>query len=236
MTLEHLSGYYIPRADISTSPLAEQRSQYEITVKIFYLSEKDLRSKEYANDAIRFVLQKLDVEYIDLLIASFPNRLSNGETGKENEDFSEEDIEENVATWTELTLLQEKGIVKRLGVADFNNNKLGKFLKRVKVRPQVNQMNLKNYCKITPSMQELARLEKIELLTHRDSRNMLQNFSLSEILKQDNEDTNLSSHNDQSLDNVNNILSSKWVAKYTAVVRDRGVIEYKGYFVAIELL
>jgi glutamate--cysteine ligase regulatory subunit len=30
-------------------------------------------------------------------------------------------------------------------------------------------------------------------------------------------------------------LTPEWVVKYTAVVRDRGVIENKGYFAAAEL-
>ncbi|RKF61540.1 putative glutamate--cysteine ligase regulatory subunit [Erysiphe neolycopersici] len=234
LALEYLSGYYIPRVDLSALPLSEERSQYEITVKIFYLSRADMRNKEYANDAVRFVMRKLDIDYIDLLIVSFPKRLSDGEI--EKEDLSEEEIEENVATWTALSLLQERGIVNKLGVADFNTSKLDKFLKRVKVSPKVNQLNVKKCCNVAPSMIELAKLKKIELLTHNDSINILPNFSLSGILKLDGEDADLRTHGNQSSDNVKNLLSSKWVVKYTAVVRDRGVIEYKGYFAAIELL
>lgn len=234
LDLEYLSGYYIPRVDVSASPLAEERSQYEITVKIFYLSRADMRNKEYANDAVRFVMRKLDIEYIDLLIVSFPRRLKNGEVEKD-EDFYEEDIEENIATWTALSLLQERGIVKKLGVADFSTSRLDKFLKGAKVRPKVNQLNFKNCCNVAPSMLELAKLEKIELLTHRDSENILPDSSLSGILKLNRENADLPSHSNQLLDDIKNTLSSKWVVKFTAAVRDRGVIEYKGYFAAIEL-
>ncbi|POS85565.1 hypothetical protein EPUL_003004 [Erysiphe pulchra] len=230
LALEYLSGYYIPKVDVSASPLSEERSQYEITVKIFYLSRADMKNKEYANDAVKFVMRKLDIEYIDLLIVSFSRGLSDGEFEKE-EDFSEEDIEENIATWTTLSHLKERGVVRKLGVADFNTSKLNKFLKRVRVSPKVNQLNVKNCCNVAPSLLELAKLEEIELLTHRDSRSILPNFLLSEILKLD-----LPSHSDQSSDDVENVLSSKWVVKYSAVIRDRGVIEYKGYFAAIELL
>jgi glutamate--cysteine ligase regulatory subunit len=67
------SDYYIPTIDWSMSGLAEEPSQYDITVKLFYLPGAYVKDRpRHTKDAVDLVLRELGVQSIDLLIASFP--------------------------------------------------------------------------------------------------------------------------------------------------------------------
>src|SRR5579862_4349470 len=64
---------YIPAVDWSLRGLAEERSQYDITVKLFYLPKvSPSRRCEHTKEAIELVLKELRTQSIDLLIVSFP--------------------------------------------------------------------------------------------------------------------------------------------------------------------
>jgi glutamate--cysteine ligase regulatory subunit len=232
------SDYYIPTIDWSLSGLAEEPSQYDVTVKLFFLPSAAVANRAaYARDAVQLVLKELGVNSIDLLIVSFPGMSFEGdcelEADKKNSEQGNDD--EEVASWPALEDLYNSGIVKKLGIAEFGSEKLSRFLARVKVRPEVDQINVKDCCNVPPPLINFAKSERIELLTHNDCTNILPSGTLRELLGQGVRGAGILSESKRGIDGMKGDLTPEWVAKYTAVVRDRGVIENKGYFAAAEL-
>ena len=232
------SDYYIPTIDWSLSGLAEEPSQYDITVKLFYLPGADVRDRrKHTKDAVQLVLKELGVPFIDLLIVSFPGMSFDGdcEWEADKRNSAQGNDEEETASWPVLEELHEQGLVKRLGLAEFGSEKLARFLARVKVRPQVDQVNVKDCCNVPPPLLKLAKMEGIELLTHNDCTDILPRGTFRELLGQGVRGAGVLSESKRGIDGMKGDLTPVWVVKYTAVVRDRGVIENKGYFAVAEL-
>jgi len=232
------SDYYIPTIDWSMSGLLEEPSQYDITVKLFYLPGGIIKHREqYAKDAIGLVLKALGVQSIDLLIVSFPGMSFEGdcEWEADKKNSSQGNDEEEIASWQVFEDLYNKNVVKKLGLAEYGSEKLSRFLSRVQVRPMVDQVNIKDCCNVPPPLLKLAKVENIELLVHSDCTNVLPSGTLRELLGQGAKGAGILSESKRSLDGMKGDLTPQWVVKYTAVVRDRGVIENKGYFAVAEL-
>jgi len=238
-TTRHGSDMYIPTIDWSQAGLAEERDQYDITVKLFYLPRTSVQSRrKYTQDAIDLVLKELRVDSIDLLIISFPGMSFDGDCELEADRKNSEqgNDEEEIASWPVLEDLYTQGIVKRLGLAEFGSEKLARFLARVKVRPQVDQINVKDCCSVPPPLTKLAKQEGIELLTHNDCTDILPSGTLRELLGQGIRGAGVLSESKRGIDGMKGDLTPEWVVKYTAIVRNRGVIENKGYFASANLV
>ena len=230
--------YYIPTIDWSLSGLAEDPSQYDITVKLFYLPGASVQQRaHYTKEAVRLVLKELKVNSIDLLIVSFPGMSFDGdcELEADRKNSAQGDDEEEIQSWKALEELHDQGLVRKLGLSEFGSQKLSRFLTRVKIRPQVDQINVKDCCNVPLPLIKLAKMEKIELLTHYDCTNILPKGTLRELLGQGETGAGILSETKRDIEGMKGDLTPEWVVKYTAVVRDRGVIENKGYFAAAEL-
>lgn len=232
------SDYYIPTIDWSLSGLSEERDSYDITVKLFYLPSASVKERgEHTRHAVSLVLKELGVDSIDLLIVSFPGMSFDGdcewEADKKNALQGNE--EEELETWPILEELHKEGVVKKLGLAEFGSSKLEKFLTKITVRPEVDQINVKDCCNVPPPLAELAKKENIELLTHNDCTNILPSGTLRELLGQGPKGAGVLAESKRGIDGMKGDITSQWVVKYTAVVRDRGVVENKGYFAVAEL-
>lgn len=263
---------YIPRIDWSTSGLQEEAAQYDITVKLFFLPAErsgstdttnggDVLAKRqalaaaragYAREALDLVLRELGgAPSVDLLIVSFPGMSFDGDCEWEADkaNAGQGDDDEEAATWRAVAdeLHTHRGLVRRLGIAEFGSEKLARFLKRIAgggsedaaaaPRPSVDQINIKNCCNVPPPLVKLAKAEGIELLVHSDCTDVLPTGTLRELLgsgprgagiliNDDDDDDEVAGHPAR----VRGDITPQWVVKYTAVVRDRGVIENKGYF------
>ena len=232
------SDYYIPTIDWSLSGLTEEPSQYEITVKLFFLPRAVVTERaKYTKDAVQLVLKELGIKSIDLLIVSFPGMSFEGdcewEADKKNSEQGND--EEEIASWPAMEDLYTQGVVKKLGIAEFGSDKLSRFLARAKVRPEVDQINVKDCCNVPPPLIKFAKVEGIDLLTHNDCTDVLPSGTLRELLGQGARGAGILSESKRGIDGMKGDLTPEWVVKYTAVVRDRGVIENKGYFAAAEL-
>lgn len=192
---------------------------------------------QYTKDAVNLVLKELRVETIDLLIVSFPGMSFEGDCEWEADKLNstQGNDEDEIQTWPILEELHTQGIVKRLGLAEFGSEKLARFLSRAKVRPQVDQINVRDCCTVPPPLIDIAKREKIELLTHNDCTDILPSGTLRELLGQGCHGAGILSESKRGIDGMKGDVNPLWVTKYTAVVRDRGVIENKGYFAAAEL-
>jgi glutamate--cysteine ligase regulatory subunit len=147
-------------------------------------------------------------------------------------------LDAQVKTWRVLESLHEKGIIAQLGLSEFSSDRLAKFLPEVKVRPSVDQINVKDCCVVPKSLIVYAKEQKIELLTHADCMDILPPGTTRELLGPGKDGAGiLAAHPDASTEEpgLKGDIEPQWVIKYTAVVKNRGVIENKGYFAVAQL-
>lgn len=245
---------YLPSIDFSTSGLAEERAAYDITVKLFYLPNIPPSKRcEQTKEAVALVLKELHVESIDLLIVSFPNIVFDADDESEEDAASgpdtdsdaqssagPEDISSMLKTWHTVEELHDNGTVAKIGLAEFGTRRLTTFLNEARIRPAVDQINVRDCCVVPKPLIMFAKKEKIELLTHSDVTNILPKGTLRELLGPGEKGVGvLSSEAGQAeqigSDGLKGDVEPQWVIKYTAVVKDRGVVENKGYFAVAEL-
>ncbi|OOF94240.1 hypothetical protein ASPCADRAFT_208762 [Aspergillus carbonarius ITEM 5010] len=227
---------YIPATDFAPG-LAEERSQYDITVKLFYLPGIPAsRRCAHTREAIDLVLKELHVDSIDLLIVSFPGILFDADDDSEEEVSSDngseepDDFDSIIQTWRTLEELQEQGMIAQLGVAEFGSERLARFLPHTKVQPSVDQINLKDCCVVPKSLILYAKQEHIQLLTHNDCNDILPVGTTRELLGPGDKGAGILASAPDANDGIQGDVEPQWVVKYTAVVKDRGVVENKGYF------
>ncbi|CAI7608104.1 unnamed protein product [Penicillium pancosmium] len=228
---------YIPAIDFSQPGLSEERDQYDITVKLFYLPGIPAsRRCAHTREAIDLVLKELHVKSIDLLIVSFPGILFDADDDSEDEDNEAstgepaDDFDSMVQTWRVLESLHEQGMIAQLGVAEFGSERLARFLPHTKVKPSVDQINLKDCCVVPKSLILYAKEEKIQLLTHNDCNDILPVGTTRELLGPGERGAGILASTPEGSDGIQGDVEPQWVVKYTAVVKDRGVVENKGYF------
>ncbi|KAM0333022.1 hypothetical protein ACHAQA_001679 [Verticillium albo-atrum] len=238
-TVHEDNTLYIPRIDWDLAGLQEEPSAYDITVKLFFLPSASVADRaRYTDEALALVRRELDVQHIDLLIASFPDMSFEGdcEWEADKRNAMQGNVDAEAATWAVLEDLQRQGVVRALGIAEFGSAKLAAFLKRVTVRPAVDQINIHNCCNVPPPLVELARAEGIELLVHTDCTDVLPKGTLRELLGHGLQGAGVLADPAEAQDGLRGELAPQWVVKYTAFVKNRGVIENKGYFAGAELL
>lgn len=243
---------YIPATNFAQSGLYEERDQYDITVKLFYLPGIPAsRRCAHTREAIDVVLKELHIDSIDLLIVSFPgmsfdaddepedddeegSRTGSGSRASESTEQAD-DFDSIVRTWNALEALAESGKIAQLGVAEFGTERLAKFLSQTRIRPSVDQINVKDCCVVPKSLILYAKNEKIQLLTHNDCTDILPRGTTRELLSPGEENTGTSASSPVPTEYLQGDIEPQWVVKYTAVVKDRGVIENKGYFALAEV-
>lgn len=249
-TSQHDGGgtLYIPAHDFSQSGLSEERAQYDITVKLFYLPGIPVsRRCAHTREAIDLVLKELDADSIDLLIVSFPGVLFDAEDDSDEEEEEEEgkkeqevdtagnetaedDFDSMVQTWRTLETIKNEGRIAQLGVAEFGCDRLARLLARTNVRPSVDQINLKDCCVVPKSLIIYAKQQGIQLLTHNDCHDILPVGTTRELLGPGEQGIGILASTRDGKDGIPGDVEPQWVVKYTAVVKDRGVVENKGYF------
>lgn len=252
----------VPRLTFERSGLHEERDQYDITLKLFYLPGAPIEKREVqTREAVKLVLKELHMPSIDLLIISFP-----GIYFDEEEDCPEkistrgpveaepEPLESQIETWKVLEKLHQEGVVRKLGIAEFGHDRLKTFLENTTTRPSVNQINLRDCCSVPKPLLQLAKSQHVELLVHNDSSNVLPRGTVRELLGPAPAGAGVlaeptkagekrkSLHREESVkadadgEGLSGEVQPLWVVKYTAVVKNRGVVENKGYFAVAELM
>ncbi|KAL8770634.1 MAG: hypothetical protein Q9209_003702 [Squamulea sp. 1 TL-2023] len=233
----------IPSSNQEATGLAEERSDYDITVKLFLLPNASFADwRRHLQDAVAVVLHQLTVVSIDLLIISFPgvsfdaDSEEKGGCGSSKIQATESELFDAIVDiWKMVEKLQVDGVALKTGVAEFGCDMLKTFLPRTIHRPMVDQINVRDACVVPQPIMELAKQERIELLTHNDCTNILPQGTLRELLGDGPDGAGILAGSDSELKGLVGDLSPEWVVKYTAVVRDRGVIEHKGYFASADL-
>ena len=223
-------------------------------MKLFYLPNKPASCRcAQTREAVRLVLRELHIPSIDLLIVSFPGisfdaededdpdadintegTPSSAEIAGSGDAFAE-DVDTMIETWACLEELHDDGIISRLGVSEFGSERLSKFLQKSRVRPSVNQINVRDCCVVPKPLILFAKEEGVELLTHNDCTNILPRGTVRELLGPAPAGFGVLEADGESHEGLHGNVEPQWVMKYTAVVKNRGVIENKGYFALAEL-
>ena len=246
-TTKEGDSLYVP--SWQPTPLNEPRDSYDITAKLFYLPGiPSTRRCRHTREAIELVLKELGIDSIDLLIVSYPGvSFDADDDGEEELSADEEDsgnsdesqgLDAQVKTWQVLESLHEKGTIAQLGVSEFSSNRLDKFLPEVKIRPSVDQINVKDCCVVPKTLIMYAKEHNIELLTHADCMDILPPGTTRELLGPGEKGAGLLAARPDAGDDEPGLkgdIEPQWVIKYTAVVKNRGVIENKGYFAVAQL-
>jgi len=238
-TENNSSGLMIPAIDWEAAVLTEDRSQYDSTIKLFLLDKipQDVAAAQ-VNEALNLVRRELGVEDVDLLIVSFPYI-----TFKEFDPSpSEARVQElskvqplMKAAWPALEKLHEAGSIKSLGVSEFDSITLKQFLALTHTKPSVDQINIQDCCSV-PELQDYSKSQCIRLLTHTDCTDILPTGTLRELLGHSEGGFGvLADPADPTSEGLKGDVEPWFVVKYTAIVRNRGVIESKGYFAVADL-
>ncbi|EMC99338.1 hypothetical protein BAUCODRAFT_146300 [Baudoinia panamericana UAMH 10762] len=251
----------VPALDFTYSALQEEREQYDITLKLFYLPGASTGNRALqTREALDLVLQELHMPSVDLLIVSFP-----GIYFDEQEDCPDklstrgpieaepERLEAQIKAWKTLEELHDEGLVKKLGIAEFGHDRLLALLDRTRIKPSVDQINLRDCCSVPKDLMALAKSRGVELLVHNDCSNILPRGTVRDLLGSGEHgasvlaeptktgDKRKSLHGEESKDGevqssgITGEVQPQWVVKYTAVVKNRGVVENKGYFAVAEV-
>ena len=232
---------FVPRIDFSQTGLAEERSQYDITAKLFFLPGTSASERcKHTQEAVDLVLRELHMPSIDLLIVSFPGVSFDADDDVEedlncNQGGEGQDIGAMTQTWKALEYLYDKGLAHQIGLSEFGTERLKRFLPTTKIKPSVDQINVKDCCVVPRPLIRYAKQEKIELLTHNDCTNILSSGTIRELLGTSEKGAGVLVGDGENSDGLRGDIKPQWVVKYTAVVRDRGVIENKGYFAMAEI-
>lgn len=255
-TMDEGKTICIPALDYNNEPLQEEREQYDITAKLFYLPNASPTHREkQTREALDLVLKGLKMPSIDLLIVSFPG-IYFDEVSEDCPDkissrgpieAEPESLDKQIDTWQILERLHDEGLVKRLGLSEFGAERLQPFLEKTRIRPAVDQINLRDCCSVPKPLMSLAKSNQIELLVHNDCTNVLPRGTLREILGQGEDGAGVLSaggeklgkrkerDGEESAGTIKRDVVPQWVIKYTAVIQNRGVIENKGYYAVAEV-
>ncbi|XP_022085299.1 glutamate--cysteine ligase regulatory subunit-like isoform X2 [Acanthaster planci] len=178
----------------------------KITVKLM-LSNAD---EGITSQAIAMVLKELSVKKVDGVLLSMPAR-----------PFDEElTVEHFKPVWQELEELVRQDHVKTLGVCDMELAMLRELHSWAQVKPTTNQMNQASCCVIPPALKEFANENTIQLVSHSDSDDVLPPEVFQEVLR---------GHYPEQADWAS--WHPSWVLRYTALIKNRGIITTKGYIV-----
>ena len=233
---------YIPALKpVCESRLKENRDAYEITLKLFFLPRKPASCRcAQTRNAVNLVLRTLDIKSVDLLIASYPGMSFDADDEDEEpvddlEDPNIEDVDAMIETWKCLEELHDEDVIKRIGLSEFGTQRLSRFLSKARIKPHVNQINVKDCCVVPKPLILFAKEHDIELLTHNDCTNILPSGTVRELLDQRETGAGVLAGPGQKDEGLEGAIEPQWVVKYTAVVKDRGVVESKGYFACAKL-
>lgn len=129
------------------------RKNIWVTSKLFEFHHSHVRQ------ACQDTLQALGLDYLDMYLVHWPVALSadvpadgslpqgalkDAKTGKPQTDL--ENSNSHIATWREMEKLVDDGLVKSIGVSNFNIRRLRTLLKEARIKPVADQIELSLAC------------------------------------------------------------------------------------------
>lgn len=123
--------------------------------------------------AVKDTLEKLGTDYLDLYLMHWPVALepeviSNGTLPRAPRKLAsgkpavDRELSDNVLpTWREMEKLVDEGLVKNIGISNFNIRKTKKLLAEARIKPVTNQVELSFTC---PQPELIAFLKKVQIV------------------------------------------------------------------------
>ncbi|KAI2797790.1 hypothetical protein RDWZM_000928 [Blomia tropicalis] len=214
-----------------------ERNKLKLTVKLFLYPDccstenGDQGLNDVIDESIASIVQLLDVGYVDNLIISV-----------------QEQQEDRVMPFLKSVWLACEnhtkssdghiGQVRSLGTSDLNRDQLKELFQLSNAKPKSSQINLDACCDIPEDLAAFAKDNSIKLLTHNDP---LYDFVPIERIramfdKLKTENVNCKLLRQIIPDGVeSDQLHRRWVARYTLVLSNQGVLLAKGYLVSLFL-
>jgi len=204
--------------------------------------------------AVEMACEALGVQRLDLLNVSFPgvgfdaedevHRKDTASSSSSSISDAEQEVDEEtksfLTTYPTLESLVHSQTISKIGLSEFGSSRLSQLLRGLgfspdatttttatppRVRPSVVQINVRDCCVVPRELIQYSKREGIQLLTHNDSAEVLTQEGLQGVVE---ESGVLEGFETTSRRKVVPL----WVVKYTAVVRDRSVVENKGYVIS----
>ncbi|XP_076823414.1 glutamate--cysteine ligase regulatory subunit-like [Clavelina lepadiformis] len=210
----------ISNRELETPIDPDQREKLKLSVKLFLCDWRP----NIIRRAVDKVIQNLDVQRIDSLIVSFPVMPPSTNTILENSNISPvaADLNKIKPIWKEMQSVVDSGHVSKIGVSDFDQAGLELLHNWARIKPSINQISLNNCCAVPTDLIQYSREEKVELLTHSDPPEILSARNFQSFM----------SESTQDIDATN--WTPSFIARYSVLVRNRGIVHSKGYITSAE--
>jgi len=189
--------------DENANPVVDNREELKFTLKLFL--SFPLTPTETKN-AVEFVLTKLGLNYVEIVVVSFPDNLEDALEG--------DDV---LLVWSALEELVDDGMILSLGVSDMSVQQLESLCSYVRVKPSVDQISSTTCCAIPDDLKAFASENDIQLLMHSDRKEILPAEDLRKVV------------GETSHEKDGEGWKPNWVVRYSSLVKGRGVIKSKGY-------
>ncbi|XP_069795396.1 glutamate--cysteine ligase regulatory subunit [Narcine bancroftii] len=187
----------------SISP--EEREELKVSAKLF-LNDSDPSG---IKDAVEKACSALAVSQLDSVILASPP-LADGASLS---------LAHLQPYWEELETLVRSQSIVAIGTSDLDKVLLEQLYQWAQVKPSSNQVNLASCCVMPPELTAFAKDYDIQLLTHGDPKELIPMLSFQEAAVASMQD------------NLAYEWTTKWVLRYSVIVKSRGIIKSKGYFV-----
>lgn len=120
-----------------------KRTDLFITSKLWNTFHKP----ELVEPALKTTLENLGLKYLDLYLIHWPIAYKEGNElfPKNDDDSPALSNTDYVDTWKAMEALVEKGLVKNIGVSNFNSEQIERLLKSATIKPVTNQIECHPY-------------------------------------------------------------------------------------------
>nr|XP_032814606.1 glutamate--cysteine ligase regulatory subunit isoform X2 [Petromyzon marinus] len=119
--------------------------------------------------------------------------------------------------WAELESLIAAHKVATIGTSDLDSQLLEELYHWAQVKPASNQVNLASCCVMPPELTAFAKEYDIQLLTHNDPTEILPTKSFQDMVA-------------TVAPEQAEVWTPLWVLRYSVIIKCRGVLKSKGYF------
>ncbi|KAI8771198.1 glutamate--cysteine ligase regulatory subunit [Biomphalaria glabrata] len=186
-----------------------ERDDVKITVKVFICSPQP---PKVITEVVDKVLNELGTSFVETLLLSIAPF-----SEEEEADSSVPTLKVIQPYWEEMEQLVASDKVLSLGVCDLNKDAFEDLYNWAKVKPSIDQVNLESCCIMPKDLTEYAKSINVQLLTHNDRPVFIPTDKLKETL--------LSVSTERDSENWN----PEWAARYSGILKCRGIISMKGY-------
>lgn len=188
------------------------KEEISISVKLF-LNTLDANT---LNQAIQKTLDEIGADHIDSLILSLSDKIFT------HDDLSKEII---IPIWSTVQKYIQDKIVITAGLSDFNAKYLEQLCNSLDDKqkfPSINQVNLTSCCKMPEDLVEFGKINNIQLTTHNDPKEIFTVENLQSCIRNQTHD----------YDSIG--WTHSWIARYTLLLKGRGILKSKGYILSAQ--